>query len=218
MANENIFDNSFNPNADQLATSPSRVNSPESMVPPPAESDLPSRRTPSPVSLEPSASSASTTDSASGLPGLARISTSDANEMSGLAPPRPPKASLKRTYTDVAGLSLQNRLTEAMAKPYHANEGRSGVTTPNAPTIPQPQPRNSTVVERAPHGHRHQQAQAIFTTEARSPWTITAANDLACLVFGVTRAEVRKLGIMEVIKEERRNPVRQVLFRIWVTE
>ncbi|KAI6873863.1 Pkinase-domain-containing protein [Hortaea werneckii] len=204
MANENIFDSSFNSNADQLATSPSRVNSPESMVPAPAESDLPSRRTPSPVSLEPSASSASTTDSTSGLPGLARISTSDANEMSGLAPPRPQKASLKRTYTDVAGLSLQNRLTEAMAKPYHANEGRSGVTTPNAPTIPQPQPRNSTVVERAPHGHRHQQAQAIFTTEARSPWTITAANDLACLVFGVTRAEVRKLGIMEVIKEERR--------------
>nr|GFD54384.1 hypothetical protein [Tanacetum cinerariifolium] len=60
------------------------------------------------------------------------------------------------------------------------------------------------VTERAPHGHRNAPAQAIFTTEAKAPWTITAANDLACLVFGVGRAEVRKLGIMEVIKEDRR--------------
>ncbi|EPE10249.1 serine threonine-protein kinase ppk6 [Ophiostoma piceae UAMH 11346] len=48
-------------------------------------------------------------------------------------------------------------------------------------------------------------AQAIFTTEAKPPWTIIAANDLACLVFGVTKAEVRKMGILEVVQEERRS-------------
>ncbi|EOD49647.1 putative serine threonine-protein kinase ppk6 protein [Neofusicoccum parvum UCRNP2] len=61
---------------------------------------------------------------------------------------------------------------------------------------------------RAPHGHGSRwapAAQAIFTTEAQAPWTITAANDLACLVFGVTRSEVRKMGILEVVQKERRN-------------
>lgn len=47
-------------------------------------------------------------------------------------------------------------------------------------------------------------AQAIFTTESKPPWTILAANDLACLLFGVTAAEVRKMGILEVVQEERR--------------
>jgi protein-serine/threonine kinase len=57
------------------------------------------------------------------------------------------------------------------------------------------------------HGHSSRwapAAQAIFTTESKAPWTILAANDLACLVFGVTNAEVRRMGIMEVVREERR--------------
>ncbi|KFY87877.1 hypothetical protein V498_06988 [Pseudogymnoascus sp. VKM F-4517 (FW-2822)] len=59
----------------------------------------------------------------------------------------------------------------------------------------------------AVHGHSNRwapAAQAIFTTQSHAPWTILAANDLACLVFGVTNAEVRKMGIMEVVREERR--------------
>ena len=218
MANENIFDQSFEPGPG--FESPMRVSSPEAIkmtspdavLQPPQESDFARQRSPSPVSLEPSPSAASSgsATASSQLPGLGltRISTADANDMPGLAPPRPHRSSLKRTYTDVAGLSLQHKLTEAMAKPYHAGDGKSAIMPPNAPTIPQPPPRSSTVAERAPHGpphgHRNQQVQAIFTTESQSPWTITAANDLACLIFGVTRAEVRKLGIMEVIKEERR--------------
>ncbi|KKA30218.1 hypothetical protein TD95_001894 [Thielaviopsis punctulata] len=47
-------------------------------------------------------------------------------------------------------------------------------------------------------------AQAIFTTEAKPPWTILSANDLACLLFGVTKTEIRKIGILEVVQEERR--------------
>ena len=44
------------------------------------------------------------------------------------------------------------------------------------------------------HGHSNRwapAAQAIFTTQSKAPWTILAANDLACLVFGVTNAEVK---------------------------
>lgn len=57
------------------------------------------------------------------------------------------------------------------------------------------------------HGNKNRWAppsQAIFTTEVHSPWTILAANDLACLCFGVTKAEVKKLGILELIREDER--------------
>ncbi|KAF5015340.1 hypothetical protein F66182_13362, partial [Fusarium sp. NRRL 66182] len=47
-------------------------------------------------------------------------------------------------------------------------------------------------------------SQAVFRTEAKAPWTIISANDLACLVFGVTQSEVRKLSILEVVQVERR--------------
>ncbi|USW47760.1 Putative serine/threonine-protein kinase, active [Septoria linicola] len=130
---------------------------------------------------------------------LLRTSTADDEDFYPSLPTRRPhKPTLKRTYTDTAGYSLQHKLSEAMAQPYRAPKAV-------APTVSQAPLRSSTAVtERAPHGHRNAQAQAIFTTEAKTPWTITAANDLACLVFGVGRAEVRKLGIMEVIKEDRR--------------
>lgn len=126
---------------------------------------------------------------------LARIPTSGIEDM----PTAPQRTPLKRTYTDTAGYSLHNRLTEAMARPYREDKS-------SRPIVPQIPPRSNTnVTDRAPHGHnRNAPNQAIFTTENTSPWTITAANDLACLVFGVTRAEVRKLGIMEVIREDRR--------------
>ncbi|KAF2717048.1 Pkinase-domain-containing protein [Polychaeton citri CBS 116435] len=138
---------------------------------------------------------------------LERMSSADQNPRP--YPPAARRTTLKRTYTDVAGLHLQHKLSEAMAQPYHANEPPSVLspTTGGFPSHQQPT-RGNTLVnpvgERAPHGRRNEQAQAIFTTEDKSPWTITAANDLACLVFGVTRAEVRKLGILEVIREDRR--------------
>ncbi|KAK3726065.1 serine/threonine protein kinase [Vermiconidia calcicola] len=134
---------------------------------------------------------------------LQRTTTNEVLES--LPPQRPHRASLKRTYTDTASYSLQHKLNEALAQPYHTNQSPSASSTTNAPSFRPPPPRSGTTVsDRAPHGHRNNQAQAIFTTAAEAPWTITAANDLACLVFGVTRAEVRKLGIMEVIDESRR--------------
>ncbi|KAK3674702.1 serine/threonine protein kinase [Recurvomyces mirabilis] len=206
MANENVFERSFMPISEDQSESPTNMEGPE--TPRPAQSreteEVEKRRV-SPMELTPQNSlsqvpiKSSEHDSLS----LSRMTTND--DIPGLASQRPHKSSLKRTYTDVAGYSLQHRLTEALAQPYRSSGNSSAITPTRAPTLPaQGQPRSSTVIERAPHGHRNAQAQAIFTTEAQSPWTITAANDLACLVFGVTRAEVRKLGIMEVIKPERR--------------
>ncbi|KAI1000973.1 hypothetical protein K3495_g7225 [Podosphaera aphanis] len=116
------------------------------------------------------------------------------------------KPILRRTYTDTAPLSLQNKLIDALAQPYVAGEiseehllRRMVSTTPGTSG---PHPLGSIV-----HGHSSRwtpAAQAIFTTESVAPFTILAANDLACLVFGLTQAEVRKIGILEVVREERR--------------
>jgi protein-serine/threonine kinase len=117
------------------------------------------------------------------------------------------RASLKRTYTDLTSTSLQVKLMETLAKPYTSDEQTAayGLQQPTlmsaSASIPQ--------ATGAPSVHSHSSkwapaAQAVFRTDSKAPWTILAANDLACLIFGVTGAEVRKLGILEVVQPERR--------------
>ncbi|KAG5981295.1 hypothetical protein E4U55_003091 [Claviceps digitariae] len=122
-------------------------------------------------------------------------------------PSRP--TSLKRTMTDTLGLTLQNKLMETMAEPFVVEQQLHDEPLMSPTTIRAEPPSKafpSTILPTA-HGHTNRwvpAAQAIFTTEAKPPWTIIAANDLACLVFGVTKAEVHKMGILEVVQEERR--------------
>lgn len=120
------------------------------------------------------------------------------------------RAGLRRTNTDLSLITLQTKLVEVLARPYVARENISD----NALLSPTPNSAfNRTFatglnLPSIVHGHTNRwspAAQAIFTTEADSPWTILAANDLACLVFGVTKAEVKKLGILEVVREDRRS-------------
>ncbi|EED20148.1 serine/threonine protein kinase, putative [Talaromyces stipitatus ATCC 10500] len=106
------------------------------------------------------------------------------------------RVSLKRTFTDLSSLSLQSKLMETLAQPYSANDSLSAsgynLGLGIGPTL---------------HTHSSKWtpvSQAVFRTESKAPWTIIAANDLACLVFGVTQSEVRKLSILEVVQEERR--------------
>ena len=117
------------------------------------------------------------------------------------------RTGLKRTYTDTAPLSLQTKLVEALAKPYQAHDAAatSNVLAASGPAIEKPLPPANTAALHSAHGPSHRwapAAQAIFTTEPRAPWTILAANDLACLVFGVTRAEVRRLSILEMVRKD----------------
>jgi protein-serine/threonine kinase len=118
------------------------------------------------------------------------------------------RTSLKRTFTDISSLSLQAKLMEALAQPY-STDGQNSSFSLLAPPLPL---GAANVAQSAggPSLHSHSSkwapaAQAVFRTDAKAPWTILAANDLACLVFGVTRAEVRKLGILEVVQEDRRS-------------
>lgn len=141
-----------------------------------------------------------------------RTPTNESRTTQKTSPPPTRRASLKRTYTDLNGLSLQNKLLEAMAQPYTTTDSALN-ENPLSPSLTLTRfPTNSSLPGSLPagptvHGHSSRwapAAQAIFTTESKSPWTILAANDLACLVFGVTKAEVRKMGILEVVREERR--------------
>ncbi|KAL8854810.1 MAG: hypothetical protein Q9221_000316 [Calogaya cf. arnoldii] len=116
----------------------------------------------------------------------------------------------KRTYTDLSLLTLQTKLIEALAKPYAANDSNHN----EHPLSPTPisafgkSASSSAQVPWAVHGHSNRSAppaQAIFTTENAAPWTIIAANDLACLVIGITKGELRKLSILEVVRQDKRS-------------
>ncbi|KAF2834712.1 Pkinase-domain-containing protein [Patellaria atrata CBS 101060] len=193
MSGENVFERDFMP----------RSVSPDSLLDP--ESPRTSR-----TKISDGVDAADTT--------LTLIDTADSNSsfVEASSPPlhlndlNKTRATLKRTYTDTAPLTIQSKLTEALAQPYVIGGDPHHVISPKVtPHQPEPVPSiaGHSTSHPAPHGHGSRwvpAAQAIFTTESHAPWTITAANDLACLVFGVTRAEVRKLGILEVVKEERR--------------
>lgn len=119
----------------------------------------------------------------------------------------PAATGLKRTNTDISLLSIQTKLVEVLARPYFAKDIDHLLVSPTSIASPCNSLAPGATVPTVVHGHANRwapAAQAIFTTEAYSPWTILAANDLACLVFGVTKAEVKKIGILEVVREDRR--------------
>jgi len=140
-----------------------------------------------------------------------RTPTNESRTTAKTSPPVTRRQSLKRTYTDTAPLTLQNKLMDALAQPFVAGDPLHDQLL--SPTLPSAGPSSFNVSGPHPlgpavHGHSSRwapAAQAIFTTEITAPYTILAANDLACLVFGVTKAEVRKIGILEVVREERRS-------------
>lgn len=155
------------------------------------ESDLPSPRS---SQAEPSLNS----------------SASAVDLMEPLSPPEiPARIGLKRTNTDISLLTLQTKLVDVLARPFVVKGSNENFLLSPTPVSIFTKPVNTGAnVHSTVHGHANRgvpAAQAVFTTEAQAPWTILAANDLACLVFGVTKAEVKSLGILEVVREDRRS-------------
>lgn len=190
MSGENIFDKTFLPKT--LTEEPDDLSD-EVLSP----GELPSRAKPDDnVELSTSPLSQPT------KPGLSREPSITIQEAS-------PRPAIKRTVTDMHTVSMQEKLRETMGQPYLASKSSidEGVVSPTlTPHVPS-STKFPAALNPAVHGHTNRwvpAAQAIFTTESKPPWTILAANDLACLLFGVTKAEVRKMGILEVVQEERR--------------
>jgi protein-serine/threonine kinase len=203
MSGENIFEKQFMPrSASPELIDPISAVSPSSSLPAPS---LPLNAKPQSKSQSPFSAELDSEKSS-------RTPTNESNTTAQSSPPpsrRP--TNLKRTLTDTEHVSMQQKLIDTMAKPFQVGDPiyDDPLVSPTfgsqsfSSILNGPNPLGSTV-----HGHATRwvpAAQAIFTTEAKPPWTILAANDLACLVFGVTKAEVRKMGIMEVVQEERRS-------------
>jgi protein-serine/threonine kinase len=140
-----------------------------------------------------------------------RTPTNESRTTAKTSPPVTRRQSLKRTFTDTGPISLQNQLMDTLAQPFVAGDTLHEQLL--SPTLQHSTGASSFALSGphpigpAVHGHSSRwapAAQAIFTTEITAPYTILAANDLACLVFGVTKAEVRKMGVLEVVREERR--------------
>jgi protein-serine/threonine kinase len=206
----NVFDSSFGP---QSPTSEAFFESPQSTPPLTRKTFLPPPTVPEDQSVindirEESAAGPETDSETS-----SRTPTNESRTTAKTSPPVTRRQSLKRTFTDTAPLTLQNKLMDALAQPFITNDSfHEPLLSPplqQSFAVSGPHPLGPAV-----HGHSSRwapAAQAIFTTESSSPFTILAANDLACLVFGVTKAEVRKMGIMEVVREERRAWLEQKL-------
>lgn len=61
---------------------------------------------------------------------------------------------------------------------------------------------------------KHAVPQSVFTVEVDSPWCLKAANDLACLMFGVSKNTIRSLTLMDLIAPQFRNFVTERLLRL----
>lgn len=52
---------------------------------------------------------------------------------------------------------------------------------------------------------KHALPQSVFTVETETPWALKAANDLACLMFGVLKNTIKNLTLMDLIAPQFRN-------------
>lgn len=109
------------------------------------------------------------------------------------------RVSLKRTYTDLNTASLKNKLMDTLAQPYSSPDALASMSSSVAGLGLPTSALHTHSSKWTPH------PQAVFRTDAKAPWTIIAANDLSCLVFGVTQSEVRRLSILEVVQKEHRD-------------
>ncbi|KAH6627866.1 hypothetical protein F5144DRAFT_286942 [Chaetomium tenue] len=211
-SNANVFDRGFAPRT----SSPEPIDktpltSPTAAAPPPMISEVAVSRHDASVAAPDSPPHPPSGEN-TGSESSSRTPTNESGASGTTAKTSPPPSRrpsiLKRTMTDTdtVQVSVQQKLMDVMAQPFHATEPQSQPqhrpSQPFGPAVHPPAGAGPTV-----HSHPTRwvpAAQAIFTTESKPPWTILSANDLACLLFGVTAAEVRKMGILEVVQEERR--------------
>ncbi|KAL0931818.1 serine/threonine protein kinase [Colletotrichum truncatum] len=198
VSGENLFDANFIPRTSSPepfhspSASPTQTHSKASF----SNREEPSKKDPEEKSMPPTGDAESESSS--------RTPTNESGTTTKTSPPPSRRLSLKRTLTDTLPVSVHQQLMDTMAQPYLAVHEQLASPTTAHPLSTGNMP---SALGPAVHGHSTRwvpAAQAIFTTESKPPWTIIAANDLACLVFGVTKAEVRRMGILEVVQEERR--------------
>lgn len=61
---------------------------------------------------------------------------------------------------------------------------------------------------------KHTSPQSIVTVTAEYPWAFKAANDLACLMFGILKNMIQNLTLIDIIAPQFRNFVTDKLYRL----
>ena len=218
VSGENIFDRQFVPRtaSPEPILDATAATLPPGAPPPPKFQQVHFGGPPKPPrATEPKSAENNNNNSANNNNNSADSSRTPTDESTTTALTSPPVSrptSLKRTMTDTMHMTLEDKLMDTMAQPFY----QESIASPALGQFPAGSQNFSSALGPSVHGHTNRwvpAAQAIFTTEAKPPWTIIAANDLACLVFGVTKAEVRKMGILEVVQEERRAWLERKLLR-----
>jgi protein-serine/threonine kinase len=221
MSGANLFDRQFIPRTSSPETIGSPIASPTTTAFPsqaiPVKDEMQIKGDGDQSSLLTAASAGQDSENSSRTP------TNESGTTQKTSPPSSRRPSMKRTMTDTLPISLHHKLMDTMAQPFLASQSGAPdqLVSPTASQSLASSANFPSALGPAVHGHSTRwvpAAQAIFTTEAKPPWTIIAANDLACLVFGVTKAEVRKMGILEVVQEERRAWLEQKLMQKDVEE
>ena len=130
----------------------------------------------------------------------------------------------KRTPTDVSGFKLQAKLFDAVTKPYSLN---SPTPLPPDPSLSPIERKLSIalissqlsgatpipgVVPLRTTARLAPTMEAIFLTEAQSPWKILNANDLVCLEFGISQQDIKRgVTILECFEHGRQEWIRERL-------
>ncbi|KAI0603024.1 hypothetical protein F4775DRAFT_531837 [Biscogniauxia sp. FL1348] len=223
MTGENVFDKEFIPRTSSPESFATPMVSPATLRPSEGEGEkglAPSAMPPTAEERKSSPTQLETLPEQTDSENSSRTPTNESGTTAKTSPPTTRRPSFRRTFTDVASAGVQQKLMDAMAQPFLATQSGAypdvlvspSSATPSFATINKPGALGPAV-----HAHSSRwvpAAQAIFTTESKPPWTIIAANDLACLVFGVTKAEVRRMGILEVVQEERREWLEKKLLQV----
>lgn len=219
VSGKNIFDKQFIPRTSSPESYSTPLVSPTT-TPQPIPDETASKPESDDDESKPSSNQLNVPKNQTNSAESSRTPTDESGTTAKTSPPPSRRPSFRRTFTDIGSAALQQKLVDTMAQPFQAGHNsfpdallsplfplQPGMASGDIPNIPGP-----TV-----HGHSPRwvpAAQAIFTTESKPPFTILAANDLACLVFGVTKAEVRKMGILEVVQDERRAWLESKLLQI----
>lgn len=145
-----------------------------------------------------------------------------------LPPLLDPATIRKRTKTNVASFHLQAQLLEALAELYvdgawTALVSRTGSLASISTTTTATSAGGSSLNLSRRFGSSANlfhplssskfaaSNQSVFTTSASAPYTILTGNDMACLVFGVSKAEIRKLAIVDLVGPAHRPRLRRLL-------
>lgn len=62
---------------------------------------------------------------------------------------------------------------------------------------------------------KHASPQSVITVDAEPSWNLKAANDLACLMFGISKNMIKNLTLLDLIAPQFRDFVLAKLTRVW---